>query len=184
MSVVVLILVSRHEKNISAQQPQARADSWIQSPYGHPQRSQSYQCPSCQRSCSSHPLIKSLLQDDQTGFPKRWRLLTADAYHSVFKGPKKSVDKFFTVLWVSNGLCRSRLGMAVAKKHLKRAVDRNLIKRVIRESFRHRKQDLSGADIVVLSRRGLKADDRKRLRVAMDRHWDRVARQLSNENST
>ena len=94
------------------------------------------------------------------------------------------MDKFFTVLWVSNGLCRSRLGMAVAKKHLKRAVDRNLIKRVIRESFRHRKQDLSGADIVVLSRHGLKADDRKRLRVAMDRHWDRVARQLSNENST
>jgi len=111
-------------------------------------------------------------------------LLTAAAYRSVFNGPKKSVDQFFTVLWVSNDLCRSRMGMAVTKKNLKRAVDRNLIKRVIRESFRHRKQELSGADIVVLTRRGLQADDRKRLRAAMDRHWDRVARQLSNENST
>lgn len=121
------------------------------------------------------------MQDNKIGFPKRWRLLTADAYSSVFNGPEKSVDQFFTVLWVSNGLRRSRLGMAVAKKNLKRAVDRNLIKRVIRESFRHRKQELSGADIVVLSRRGLKADDRKRLRAAMDRHWDRVARKLSKD---
>jgi len=179
--LLFLFLVSRHEKNISAQHPQAHAHAWIQSPYGYPQRPQSDQCPSCQRSRPTDPLIKPQLQDEQVGFPKSWRLLTADAYSGVFNGPRKSVDRFFTVLWISNGLCRGRLGMAVAKKNLKRAIDRNLVKRVIRESFRHRRRELSGADIVVLSRRGLRADDRKRLRAAMDRHWDRVARELSSE---
>ncbi len=46
----------------------------------------------------------------------------------------------------------ARLGVIVAKRVMKRAVDRNRVRRLIRESFRHHQQSLSGLDIVVLVR--------------------------------
>lgn len=48
----------------------------------------------------------------------------------------------------------ARLGLVVAKKHLKRAVDRNRFKRLVRESFRAHQQQLEGLDVVVLARSG------------------------------
>ena len=72
-------------------------------------------------------------------------------------------------------LDQGRLGMAIAKKNLKRAVDRNLVKRVIRESYRLQQETLAGIDIVVMSRRGLPLHDKQRLRASLDRHWKRVA---------
>ena len=47
----------------------------------------------------------------------------------------------------SNDLGMTRLGLIVAKKVLRRAVDRNRAKRVIRESFR--RQSLPALDVVV-----------------------------------
>lgn len=47
----------------------------------------------------------------------------------------------------------ARLGLAVAKRHVPRAVDRNRVKRVVRESFRQRRDKLGAADIVVLARK-------------------------------
>jgi len=42
--------------------------------------------------------------------------------------------------------------MAVAKKRAKRAVDRNRLKRIVRESFRLKKAELEGIDMVVMNR--------------------------------
>jgi ribonuclease P protein component len=49
---------------------------------------------------------------------------------------------------------QSRLGMVVAKKNISKSVERNRIKRLIRESFRHARLQLPGLDIVVLIRKG------------------------------
>ncbi len=43
----------------------------------------------------------------------------------------------------------ARLGVVVAKKLLKRAVDRNRVKRVVREQFRLHRGNLPGVDMVV-----------------------------------
>jgi ribonuclease P protein component len=48
-----------------------------------------------------------------------------------------------------------RLGVIVAKKNVGKAVQRNRIKRLIRETFRIRKCDLKQADLVVMARKGL-----------------------------
>lgn len=74
--------------------------------------------------------------------------------------------------------------MAIAKKNIKRAVDRNLVKRVIRESFRHQRNRLKGIDTVVLSRRGLPLHDKKRLRESLDRLWQRVARSIKTDDDS
>jgi len=41
-----------------------------------------------------------------------------------------------------------RLGLIVAKRHAKRAVTRNAIKRVLREAFRHQQQSLPPRDYI------------------------------------
>tara|TARA_B100001778_G_scaffold227887_1_gene189319 strand:+ start:519 stop:800 length:282 start_codon:yes stop_codon:yes gene_type:complete len=50
---------------------------------------------------------------------------------------------------------QTRLGMVVAKKNVSKSVERNRIKRLIRESFRHARLQLPGLDIIVLIRKGL-----------------------------
>ncbi len=45
-----------------------------------------------------------------------------------------------------------RLGMAIAKKALRRAHDRNRIRRLVRESFRAHQSSLPFVDIVIMCR--------------------------------
>ena len=42
-----------------------------------------------------------------------------------------------------------RLGLVVAKRLLRRSVDRNLVRRLAREAFRIRRQDLPAYDLIV-----------------------------------
>ena len=49
----------------------------------------------------------------------------------------------------SNDAIEARLGLVVGKKQLKRAVDRNRLKRIVRDLFRRRRADLPAYDLVV-----------------------------------
>lgn len=65
------------------------------------------------------------------------------------------------------------------QKILKRAVDRNLVKRLIRESFRHRQHDLAGLDLVVMCARGIDLSNKHQLRDSLDRHWTKAVQAIS-----
>lgn len=47
---------------------------------------------------------------------------------------------------------QARLGLAVSRKVSKRAVARNRIKRIVRESFRSRRAELPALDVLVIAR--------------------------------
>ena len=49
-------------------------------------------------------------------------------------------------------LGRARLGLAISKRVSKRAVERNRIKRLVRESFRRVRQQLPSVDLMVMAR--------------------------------
>ncbi len=63
----------------------------------------------------------------------------------------------------------ARLGLAISKKHARRSVDRNRIKRIAREAFRISKHRLPPVDIIVLSRAGVASVGRGELRAEIDR---------------
>ena len=87
-------------------------------------------------------------------FPRSARLVNGKAYSAVFKKNRRYGDRYWTVLvHRSHAFDNSgRLGLAVAKKRAKRAVDRNRIKRVAREQFRLHRQQLTGLDLVIMNR--------------------------------
>ena len=49
-----------------------------------------------------------------------------------------------------------RLGVVVSRRFLPRAVDRNTLKRVVREAFRVRRAELPDGDILIRLRQSLK----------------------------
>ncbi|QPK62770.1 ribonuclease P protein component [Methylomonas sp. LL1] len=105
------------------------------------------------------------------GFPDLYRLRTPADYKNVFTDPVKSTDKFFTVLAISSSLPHPRLGLAIAKKAIRKAVARNRIKRAVRESFRLQRQQIVNIDIVVLARGDAANADAHILRKSLERHW-------------
>jgi len=77
----------------------------------------------------------------------------------------------------------ARVGLVVAKKNVRKAVDRNRIKRLIRESFRHHLPELPSLDIVVLVRKEAAQADNGQLLMALDKLWSRLIRQATEAAS-
>ena len=109
-------------------------------------------------------------------FPRAARLLTGSDYSQVFKQNKRYSDKYWTILVKRNDTGLSRLGLAIAKKRAKRAVDRNRIKRVAREAFRHQRSSLSGLELVVMNRDAATGASAQELRLSIDRLLGKMTR--------
>jgi ribonuclease P protein component len=109
-------------------------------------------------------------------FRRQNRLLTAAAYGRVFRQAKRSSDQWFTVLSRDGAQQEARLGLAISKKHSKKAHDRNRIKRIVRESFRQNQFDLSGLDLVVMNKSATHLALNKQLHESLQRHWAKSRR--------
>jgi ribonuclease P protein component len=68
----------------------------------------------------------------------------------------------------------ARLGLTVSKKHVRKSVNRNRIKRMARESFRHRQSELFGLDVLVITYKGLEMLSNKQIRLSLEDHWHRL----------
>jgi len=107
-------------------------------------------------------------------FPKRFRLITASDYRQVFSHPKRVSTPELLFLFQKSNHQSSRLGLAIAKKQLPLAVDRNRVKRLIRESFRNKRAEINSIDIVVMARKSLLNMDNTQIRQQLDKLWGQV----------
>lgn len=69
-------------------------------------------------------------------FPKASRLKLARDFRSILKAGKPFKQGGVVLYLQKNDLKTSRIGIIISKKFLKSAVDRNLIKRWVREFYR------------------------------------------------
>jgi len=67
----------------------------------------------------------------------------------------------------------------VPKKALKRAVWRNRVKRVVRESFRLNQHNLPAIDIVVIAKGGVKEMDNEALFKLLEKLWRTLSRRCN-----
>ena len=108
-------------------------------------------------------------------FQRRMRLLTARDYERVFQQPQKSSSKALTVLARQSGQALARLGLAIPRKQIRKAVERNRIKRLIRESFRRHQDLLHGLDVVVIGRSDLVKKNSQWVFENLENHWRQVS---------
>jgi ribonuclease P protein component len=117
-------------------------------------------------------------------FSKQLRLLNAGDYQPVFNDACWKVStKEILLLCKPNGLEHPRLGLVVAKKHIRSAVQRNRFKRLVRESFRLHQQDISGIDIVVLARKDADLLANEDLTRQITGLWYRLNKRRQNDKS-
>ena len=115
-------------------------------------------------------------------FGKPLRLLTASDYSRVFANSQvKAACPEILIIATANDLKQPRLGLVIAKKHVKLATQRNRLKRLIRESFRLQQQQLPDLDIVVLARKGITDLDNAAFSRVLEKQWLRLhKRALAN----
>lgn len=120
-------------------------------------------------------------------FPRQARLLTPADFQRVFaKGRRFNAQTFQLIVRVQEPDAAnsstadppaaqetpvSRLGLTVARRVARRAVDRNRIKRIARDSFRHHRERLDGLDLVLVARPGAAELSRSALHDALKALW-------------
>jgi ribonuclease P protein component len=107
------------------------------------------------------------------------RLSQPDHYRRVFDSPEYKVSSgAFLLLAAPGATLTSRLGVVVAKKNVRRAVRRSLIKRLVREQFRRHPFD-KAIDLVVLARSGADQMDNPSVWEELDRLWRALGQKVS-----
>lgn len=114
-------------------------------------------------------------------FGREKRLLTPRQFKAVFDSPSgKAPGKNVLLLARNNELDHPRLGLVIGKKSVKLSVERNRLKRQIRESFRLNQETLAGWDIVVIARKGLGDLENAELARQFGKLWKRLERSKTN----
>ena len=109
------------------------------------------------------------------GLPPSARLRHPREFRAVFSKKQKTSDRFFVVYFLKNSLDRSRVGITVSRKVSTRAVKRNRVKRLIRESFRTYQFSGDGLDIVVIAQRATTLASNQEIISSLEKHWTRVS---------
>ena len=120
-------------------------------------------------------------QRSDFAFAKPLRLLNAAQYRAVFdSAPVRAAQPQFLILARPNELDHPRLGLVIAKKHVRNATDRNRIKRIARETFRLRQHELFPLDAIVLARGGAGELDNTALTKIFRKLWRKLDQRARN----
>jgi len=108
------------------------------------------------------------------GLPRDARVRRAGDFVALRQASGRLGGRCFSVRWRPNGLDHARLGLAISKRVSKRAVERNRIKRLVRESFRRARHGLPPIDLVVMAREAAAGVPGTELLVELDGLWRRL----------
>lgn len=111
-------------------------------------------------------------------FGKDVRLRCAKDYQGVFNYTLFKVHQpcFLILASLSADFKISRVGLVVAKKKVRRAHERNRIKRISRESFRLNQHQLLGLDIVIMPKVGIEQISNADLHQQLQISWLKIKR--------
>ncbi|HET8764745.1 MAG TPA: ribonuclease P protein component [Rhodanobacter sp.] len=109
------------------------------------------------------------------GLPRATRLRQASEFQALRTSSGRLGGRCFHLRYRPNGLPHARLGLAISKRVSKLAVERNRLKRLLRESFRHARTGLPAVDIVVMARNEAAGRPNAELRADAEALWLRLA---------
>lgn len=104
--------------------------------------------------------------------------MSPPAYQGVFDKPDLRISSQYCLFLARfNEFDHPRLGLVIAKKNIRHAVQRNRVKRHLRETFRLKQHQLPAMDVVVLTRKGLDSLENKEMHREFDKLWHRLGKQ-------
>ncbi len=108
--------------------------------------------------------------------PREVRLRRASDFTALRQASGRLGSRCFSVRHRPNALPQARLGLAISKRVSKRAVERNRIKRLVRESFRRVRRELPPIDLVLMARAQAADLPGAQLLAELDTLWSRLLR--------
>ena len=151
-----------HQADLPTFQNATRAASRLSGAQSHSWRTQSTAQPARERPEASRAVAAAA---KRFGLDAARRLRQkAEFEHLLRQGARRSLEgyTFYLARRESGG---ARLGMLVSRRHARRAVERNRIKRCIREAFRLEQEKLGALDVLVRPPFGVKPSERMILRL-------------------
>jgi ribonuclease P protein component len=106
-------------------------------------------------------------------FPKSHRLLTSADFRRVLGERRRVASRYGSFHVRRNGLDHARLGVTVSRKVSRKAVQRNRIKRLVREYFRRHSTAMDGTDLVFTAFPPCAELDNRALEAALESLWER-----------
>jgi len=113
--------------------------------------------------------------------PRDARLLRPSDFKRVMSQGRRRKCGAFIAYEIEGATAGPRMGLAVSRKSMPRAVDRNRFKRLVRESFRH--AELPPCDVVIVSLPGARALLGEGLSPELNAYWKRLAERWPRSSS-
>jgi ribonuclease P protein component len=113
------------------------------------------------------------------GYSRRYRFTAQGSFGTVLRGSRKVRGRFATIHVAPAPAGVSRLGIALTRKLAPRSVDRNRVKRLVRETFRRHVLKLAGLDCVVMLRERFDDANLPTVLAEIRAHFDQLARNPS-----
>jgi len=95
----------------------------------------------------------SLFKKGSFRLPKQYKLKNRDEISKPIKQGMLKKNNTFTLFYINNTKKFSRLGIIISKRFVNHAVERNKIRRIIKEVFRVQRQQLNSTDFVFIARK-------------------------------
>ncbi len=108
------------------------------------------------------------------GLPREARLCRPADFAALRTSSGRAGGRCFHMRYQTNELGHARLGLAISKRVSKRAVERNRIKRLLRESFRRVRHQLPPVDLMVMAREQASGVNGAKLLAEMDGLWKKL----------
>jgi ribonuclease P protein component len=113
----------------------------------------------------------------RAGFTPAQRLHSGSDFERVYAKRWRIVDANFAINAVQNTLDHARLGLSISGKTVGNSVQRNRVKRQVRESFRKAASTLPAVDLVVGARNGARTAHNAALRESLESLWEKIRKQ-------
>lgn len=109
------------------------------------------------------------------GFPVDVRLRRPDEYKRTLTSGKRVHCELLMAVVTPNPTSSPRLGLAVAKRQVRLAHERNRVKRIARDYFRRHLAEWPSFDCVVMAKAGIENVSNPELQIMMKQLFDKVA---------
>ncbi|NTS76351.1 ribonuclease P protein component [Catenovulum sp. SM1970] len=114
-------------------------------------------------------------------YGRELRVLTPAQFSNIFNSnPRKFACRLYTILLCKNDLDNPRLGFTISKKKVKLAVNRNRVKRIVRDNFRLNQAELPNVDMVFIARQGIDQVDNAQIHQELNNTWQKL-RKFANK---